>query len=265
MSGDSTVNRLLGKGNRQARGSVGSQSGPPPSSSMAATTSSGAGVASGAEESAAVVAGAASSPLSSPAQPTIASRAIAARAPHRRRIGTQAYAAVACADGGQQQPGDHRSAHRQPRHRHRQVRRLPHHGLVVAPGGEHPFGGRHREPGAAPPRRSSGQEGGDRGAPVRIRPGALLLGVRRRPRALQPRLGLRHLRGHREAAPPPRAGVRGGGHRHPPGRHRARELVVPDRGGRVPPAQGRPARGGSSSGGPSSPSCPWSSWRTSGP
>ena len=90
VSGDSTVNRLLGKGNRQARGSVGSQSGPPPSSSMAATTSSGAGVASGAEESAAVVAGAASSPLSSPEQPTIANSAIAARAPHRRRIGTQA-------------------------------------------------------------------------------------------------------------------------------------------------------------------------------
>ena len=67
-----------------------------------------------------------------------------------------------------------------------------------------PLGGRHRQPGAAPARRAPGQEEGERRAPLRVRPGALLLVVRRGAGALHARLAVRHLRGHPQARSTPR-------------------------------------------------------------
>ena len=52
-------------------------------------------------------------------------------------------------------------------------------------------------------------------APVRLRARALLLGVRRRPRAVLDGRPVRPLRGHREAAPPARGREPRRGHRHP--------------------------------------------------
>ena len=68
----------------------------------------------------------------------------------------------------------------------------------------------------------AGQEDGERGAPLRLRPRAVLLVVRRRARAVRARLGVRHLRGHPQA-PAPRAD-RGpeDRDRHPRLRHRRR-------------------------------------------
>ena len=85
------------------------------------------------------------------------------------------------------------------------------------------------QPGAAAARRAAGQEDGERGAPVRLRPGAVLLVVRRGARAVRARLGVRHLRGHPQA-PAPR-GDRGSAdrHRHPRLRDRRRGLLVPHR------------------------------------
>ena len=63
-----------------------------------------------------------------------------------------------------------------------------------------PLAGRHRQPGAAAVRLEAWKPPGRRGAPVRLRARALLLGVRRRPRAVQHGRPVRPVRGHREAA-----------------------------------------------------------------
>ena len=69
----------------------------------------------------------------------------------------------------------------------------------------------------------------DEDAPLRLRPRALLLGLHRGARAVQPRRRVRHLRGHREDPAPARDRVGRGGHRDPPVRHRPRDVLVPHR------------------------------------
>ena len=97
---------------------------------------------------------------------------------------------------------DHRGVLRQPRHRHRQVRRLHPHRVGLDARRVDPLGGRHRQPGPPAARRPPGPQGAHGALPVRLRPGALLLVVRRGARALQPRLALRRLRGHPQARAP---------------------------------------------------------------
>ena len=98
--------------------------------------------------------------------------------------------------------------------------------------------------------------GGRHGAPVRLRARALLLGVRRRPRAVLDGRPVRPLRGHREAAPPARRREPRRGHRHPDLRHGAREPVAAHRlqGGLRATAPGT-AGGWAGSGARSSRSC----------
>ena len=136
--------------------------------------------------------------------------------------------------------GHPRGAPGQPRHRHRQVRRLPLHRLELDAGRERPLGRRHRQPGAAAPRRQASQARGHPPAPVRLRPRALLLGVRGLDRAVHPRARRsRSSRASRSSCTPTSSS-------RPAGRSRillvavgARGLVVPHRGEGGTAAQGR--------------------------
>ena len=122
-----------------------------------------------------------------------------------RRVGGGAHlrSGHVCRRRGFDQGGAGRHG-RQRRHRGGQVRRLPGHRGLVAAGRERPLGGRHRQPGPAPPGRQAGQEGRRRAPPLRLRAGALLLGLRRGHRPVHPGLGVRRLRGHPQD-PAPRA------------------------------------------------------------
>ena len=143
-----------------------------------------------------------------------------------------------------------------------QVRRLGRHPVGQPPGRGRALPGRHRQPGAAAVRRHAGPPG--KATPAHP------FGYGRERyfwsfivAQVLFRLGgaVRHLRGHREAPPPPRAGVAVVGRRHPPRRHRLRGLLLPDRGeGGQPRPQGRPDGCGSSAD-RSRPSCPSCSWR----
>ena len=108
------------------------------------------------------------------------------RAPPRWRC--LAYCAASPQPGGArprgQQEGDRRRVPREPRHRDREVRRLPDHRRLVDAGRGDPLGRRHGQPGPALPRRRAGRAAGDAREPLRLRPRALLLVVHRRARAL---------------------------------------------------------------------------------
>ena len=93
-------------------------------------------------------------------------------------------------------------------------------------------------------------------APVRLRPRPVLLLLRRRAAAVQPRLGVRDLRGHPQARERGAAHLADGRGDHPGGGDRAGGLLVPHRDRRVAPAQGPPRPGGSSSASPRRPELP---------
>ena len=80
----------------------------------------------------------------------------------------------------------------------------------------------------------------DRRAPLRVRPGALLLGVRRRPRPVLDGRPVRPLRGHLQAAPSARGREPRCRHRHPRLRHRPRVDLAAHR---VPEALHRKVEG----------------------
>ena len=92
-----------------------------------------------------------------------------------------------------------------------------------------PLGRRHREPGPAAPGRRPGQAGAVRLTPVRLRTGALLLGLRGVGRALHRRWPLRAVRGGRQAPAPARGRVPRHRRRDPPRRRRVRGHVAADR------------------------------------
>ena len=101
---------------------------------------------------------------------------------------------------------DHRRVPREPRDRAEQVRRVPAHRRGVDARGGDPLGRRHRQPGLAAARAASRRAGPPTSEhPFGYGTRALLLGVRRRARAVQPGRPVRDLRRHREAAPPARA------------------------------------------------------------
>ena len=118
-----------------------------------------------------------------------------------------------------------------------------------------PLGRRHRQPGAAVPRRQARAQGAHRGAPVRLRHRALLLGVHRRAGALHPRRDVRDVRGHPEAHRPARARVADRG------RSPCSASPSCSRPGRCAPRAtrrrraARGGRGGGSSARPRAPSC----------
>ena len=74
--------------------------------------------------------------------------------------------------------------------------------------------------------------------PVRLRARALLLVLRRRPRAVHPRVGVRHLRGRAQDPAPRAARVADRRLRHPRRGDPARGVLVPDRDRRVAGGQG---------------------------
>ena len=88
-----------------------------------------------------------------------------------------------------------RRPRRQSRHRRREVRRRRDHRIVVDADRGLPLGGRQRQPGAAALRPATGQAPRRRGAPVRLWPRAVFLGVRRRDPDLRGRRGRVDLRG----------------------------------------------------------------------
>jgi len=91
--------------------------------------------------------------------------------------------------------GRHRRTPREPRDRGHQVHRvLPHRVLLDARRGD-PLGGRLRQPDPVADRGQALAARGDREAPVRLRPGALRLLLRRVDRAVHARWLLRAVRG----------------------------------------------------------------------
>ena len=140
--------------------------------------------------------------------------------------------------GDRRQPqGDHRRLLRQPRHRRRQVRRLPA-DLVGGPARRsRPLPRRYGQPGSAAARRQTGPAGGRRRASVRLRARTVLLGVRRRPRAVLDGWAVRALRGHLEGAPPARDREPLHRRRDPGVRDRARVVLAAHGGQGVPTRQ----------------------------
>ena len=140
--------------------------------------------------------------------------------------------------GERRNEGDHRGAAGERRHRSGEVRRLPGHGVVVDARRGGALGGRHQQPGLAAARRQARPARGDGRAPVRLRPRPVLLLLRRRAAAVQPRFGVRAVRGHPQAREPRAAHLAAGRGDHPGGGDRAGGLLLPhgDRG--VTSAQG---------------------------
>jgi hypothetical protein len=105
-------------------------------------------------------------------------------------------------------------------------------GSSVAARRVRPLGGRLRQPGPAAARRPPLPAGRQPPAPVRLRPRALLLGLRRRPRPLLARRDVLHLRGPPQARPPRADRVARVGVRDPRVRALRRGALVPHGGAR---------------------------------
>ena len=82
-----------------------------------------------------------------------------------------------------------------------EVRRVRHHRIGIDARGVDPLGCRHGQPRPAVPRRATQPPRADGGAPVRLRPGAVLLGVRRGAGAVLARVAVRARGRRRQAAP----------------------------------------------------------------
>ena len=176
-------------------------------------------------------------PLTTPSHPSVCCiRVLRAGPPRTKHSGARNTRMGSTADGrvrqGLWQPGpmhddgsrqgDPRCLPRQPRDRHRQVRRLRDHRLGRPARRGRPLPRRHRQPAAPAARRQAGRQGRRHRPPVRLRARALLLGLRRRPRAVLDGRAVRALRGLRQAAPPARGREPPRRHRHPPVRHAPR-------------------------------------------
>ena len=121
---------------------------------------------------------------------------------------------------------DRRRLSGQPRHRAEQVRGVRAYRRRVDVGGSDPLARRHRESGPAHAGREAITAARRRGPSLRIRHAALLLGVRRRARAVQCRGPFCDLRRHREAAQSPRARRPAYRHRGAPHKRGARVVLV---------------------------------------